>query len=509
MRVKISRRNLTSCFALSALLTLVVGVLPSTSDAAPAPMTAASVTKVVAGATPFIAWVTLTDLPGTSLSYVSFTIANKPSATGKAISATYKRTYLSHQGFFNTVNDLSATVPVYGLYQNYTNTITLKIVHGSLRATITTTFKTAQWTTTGEYGKFTKVTPRNPSISLGYSFMLLKDWNYSHSPVIMDTDGNVRWIGNCNTVPGSQASVLDGNNIFIGAPGTGTLFKESFDGKCTRVANYSSAPYNVNNIAHHNIDLTSKGLLLDVESPGNTESQILAVKTTGKVIKQFKMVTIFRQYLLAHGETPNGWIRPTTDWFHNNSATYWPANNELVVSSRENFVVGINWTTNKIDWILGTETKQWYVDFPALRSLAITLTPGSLYPIGQHGISINTQGDLMLFDDGYQSLLDSPVGPSRSYSTVSSYSLTLTSHTGTMVWNYTHTQNIFSPICSSIYEMKSTYLIDYAAVSWGANVTLIGLGAGTQVAFDYQLGGQWTKGWNAAPVNLSTMTYLS
>ena len=486
-----------------------MGLTPSTAAVASTTPSSVSISNVVAGTTPFIAWVTLANLPGASLGSISFTVENKPGATTKPVSAIYQKAYLSHQGFFNTASDLSATVPVYGLYQNYDNTITLTVSSGRTSTTIEATFTTTSWTTTGEYGKFTKVTPRNPSISLGYSFMLLKDWNYSHSPVIMDTDGNVRWIGNCNTVPGSQASVLDGNNIFIGAPGTGTLFKESFDGKCTRVANYSSAPYNVNNIAHHNIDLTSKGLLLDVESPGNTESQILAVKTTGKVIKQFKMVTIFDNFLRKNGEAPNSWVRPTTDWFHNNAATYWAAKNELVVSSRENFVVGINWTTEKIDWILGTETKQWYVDFPALRSLAITLSPGGIYPIGQHAVSINTQGNLMFFDDGEQSFTDSPSGPTRYYSTVSAYTITATHHKGSMVWNYTHTQNLFSYICSSVYELSHSYLIDYAALNYGASVTLIGLGAHTQVAFEYQLGGAWTKGWNANPINLSTMKYSS
>ena len=76
-----------------------------------------------------------------------------------------------------------------------------------------------------------------------------------------------------------------------------------------------------------------------------------------------------------------------------------------------------------------------------------------------------------------------------------------------MTWSFEHNQDIFSPICSSIYEDNGTYLIDYASVNWGATIRLIGLGRRDRIAFDYELPGGWGNGWNAQPIHLERLSY--
>ena len=47
------------------------------------------------------------------------------------------------------------------------------------------------------------------------------------------------------------------------------------------------------------------------------------------------------------------------------------ADDSLIVSSRENFVICLDYETQAIKWILGDPTKKWY-QFPSLRTFALT-----------------------------------------------------------------------------------------------------------------------------------------
>ena len=50
--------------------------------------------------------------------------------------------------------------------------------------------------------------------------------------------------------------------------------------------------------------------------------------------------------MLAGGDDPSGFVYPVgTDWFHNNATTYNKADNTLIVSSRENFVIAVDYDT--------------------------------------------------------------------------------------------------------------------------------------------------------------------
>ena len=95
----------------------------------------------------------------------------------------------------------------------------------------------------------------------------------------------------------------------------------------------------------------------------------------------------------------------------------------------------LGYSTGMIIWILGDPTKYWNT-FPSLRAKALTLAPGGLYPIGQHVLSITSDGLLMLFNDGLGSLnqpASEPAGQTRTYSAVSAYSIDQASMTATEV----------------------------------------------------------------------------
>src|SRR4030095_15575446 len=111
--------------------------------------------------------------------------------------------------------------------------------------------------------------------------------------------------------------------------------------------------------------------------------------------------------------------------------------------------------------MLGEPTKKGY-QFSSLRKFALTLAPGSLPPIGQHAPSITFDQNVLVLDNGQQSLFQSPRGAPRDYASPRKYSLDLIGKTATEVWNFPMNQSVHCPFCSSVYEDKPyRYLIDY------------------------------------------------
>ena len=68
-------------------------------------------------------------------------------------------------------------------------------------------------------------------------------------------------------------------------------------------------------------------------------------------------------------------VRRGQDWFHNNAVTYRASDDSLIVSSRENFVIALDYQSGAIKWILGDSTKAWY-QYPSLRQYALTVPAG-------------------------------------------------------------------------------------------------------------------------------------
>ena len=134
---------------------------------------------------------------------------------------------------------------------------------------------------------------------------------------------------------------------------------------------------------HHNIDVGKRGLLIEPDTMSQFEATILEVDSNdGHVLKTFNMATIIGAAMAAGGDDQSEFIFPRPiDWFHNNGAAYNRADDSLIVSSRENFVICLDYMTGVIKWILGDPTKKWY-QFPSLRRFALTLAPAACLQSG-------------------------------------------------------------------------------------------------------------------------------
>jgi len=214
----------------------------------------------------------------------------------------------------------------------------------------------------------------------------------------------------------------------------------------------------------------------------------------------------------ANGDDPAQFIRLGVDWFHMNAAAYDPRDDSLIISSRESFVIKIDYQTGNLIWILGDPTKYWYT-FPSLRSKSLTLAAGGLYPIGQHAVSVTSDGLLLLFNNGLGSF-NQPAGTSagetRTYSTVSAYDIDLPSRTAREVFQFDYGKTIYSRVCSSVYEAGgNSLLVNYAVADNLTRARIVGLANRADVVFDFEYVNTagCNTSWNAEPVQFDGLVF--
>jgi len=423
--------------------------------------TTITITGKTPGVTPFISKVTLQVSNTTVLKSIQFAIDPKPGSVTRALSGTYGNEYLVSREFEHPPEII---LPVYGLYAGYTNIVRLiyRFLDGSSKQAVTA-ITTATFDDQGcGYNNPTRLQPRTNSTHLSYDYIFDRSSCGTFSPVILDSDGALRWV---STLP-KPSAMFAASTFFDNATYVtqrSQLFRVELDGEVSLLADYS----NIGAVHfHHNIDRGKTGVLLEPDTTSYFESEILEVDSkNGHVLKTFNMANIIRAAMIAGGDDPSQFVFPTpTDWFHNNGATYNRADNSLIISSRENFVICLDYDTSAIKWILGDPTKKWH-QFPSLRRFALTLAPGSTPPIGQHAPSITFDQDLLVFDNGQKSNFQRPEGDQRKFASPRKYRLDLAAKVATEVWNFPNSESVHCPLCGSVYEdAPLNYLIDYAFV---------------------------------------------
>ena len=449
--------------------------------------TTITITGHTAGATPFISNLTLEVSNTTVLNSIRFEIDPKPGSVTRPLSGTYANSYLVERGFEQPPPATTVTVPVYGLYAGYTNIVrlTYRFMDGSSKQAVTS-ITTATFDDTCGYDNPTIVQARKNSRDLSYDYLMVKGNCSYFEPAIIDTDGALRWVGTAGLSAGNV--ILFDNAVYLGhGP---LLTRIELDGAFSQIGDYSSLGI----VAfHHNIDRGKVGIILDATTTTSVASTLMEVDVSGTVLKRWDMAAIISAAMRAGGDDPSRFVYPPpTDWFHINGSAYNRADDSLIVSSRENFLICLDYKTSAIKWILGDTTKKWY-QFPSLRKFALMLAPGSLPPIGQHAPSITYDQNLLVFDNGRESVFQYPRGEHRNYASPRKYTLDLVGRVATEVWNYPANQNVHCPLCSSIYEdAPYNYLIDYAIVNQGLPggipvfAQLLGLNAAGETIFSYR-----------------------
>ena len=489
---------------------MIVGVgflvLTHLAAATQADDTTITITGHTAGATPFISKLTLEVSNTSVLKSIQFAIDPKPGSVTRPLSGTYSNDYLVRRGFEHPPEII---LPVYGLYDGFSNSVrlTYRFMDGSSKEA-STTITTGIFDDPCGYKDPTILKPRTNNTDLSYDYMIAKGSCSHFQPAIIDTDGALRWVGTAGISVGNV--IFFDNAVYLGHGHQ--LTRIELDGAVTLVGDYSSLGI-VN--FHHNIDRGKVGIILDVDTATDYNAAAIEVDPySGTVLKTWNMANIISAAMIAGGDDPSQLVFPSpTDWFHLNGVTYNRADDSLIVSSREKFLICLDYNTSAIKWILGDPTKKWY-QFPSLRRFALTVSPGSLPPIGQHAPSIAYDQNLLVLDNGQNSWFQLPRGEQRGYASPRKYEVNSSANTATEVWNFEVGRSIVCPYCSSVYEdAPKNYLIDYAFINGGVPnlptfAQLLGLNAAGETIFSYRYPTiSCTKAYRALPIHLENTKF--
>jgi len=463
----------------------------------------------IAGVTPFIAFVTLYGTAAKSVTSVNFVIAAQPGTVSKPVSVTYSYDYLARRGY--VAADLSSvTVPVFGLYAGKTNAVSLNLTFSDASTyQMPLSIATSAWTDPDQiYDRPTIVQARAAGSSLGFDFLYMKS-DYG-SPVVIDTDGQVRWVG--PAVVDTLSTDFSDGGFILGSDATPDIYRLEFDGTYSTTGSLAASGVVAFN---HDIEAGKTAFLnnVDIITNGVEEGDSTAQEFTpaGQVLATWDLGAILSATMTAGGDDPTLFVRPSADWFHMNTAIYDASDDSVIVSSRENFVIKLDYQTGNIRWIFGDPTKYWYT-FPSLRAKALTFLGDGLLPLGQHSVTIANDGSLMLFNDGTSSTnqpVGAPVGQSRAWSSVSDYQIDETAMTATEAWDFDYGKSLSSSYCSSARQVTDgSILVDYAEAAGGTATHIVGLDPNRNVSFDIQYANTGcSTSWNAQPLALDAMSF--
>lgn len=232
-------------------------------------------------------------------------------------------------------------IPVYGLYANTENEITIKATDkiGSIRNN-NLNIRTDKLHPKLENIRVDILKSDKANIQSGFTFL------YESTPKFaFDANGNLRWILDFPTL---QATLCNYKGHIIVASGSyhsgDTLIYEV--DLLGRIYSINSAPYGV----HHDIEEISEGKLLITGSDAGPTVEDLIYELdplTGKI-----GTTLDFKIILDMGRP--SMYRTDVDWLHMNTVAWSERDSSIIVSGRnQSAVVKLSYPEGKIKWILG------------------------------------------------------------------------------------------------------------------------------------------------------------
>src|SRR5262245_36373688 len=133
------------------------------------------------------------------LTAVRYTIASKPGAASKPVSVSYGIDALARRGNVDTTAG-RVNLPVFGLYAGHANQVSIEMAFadGSTQALAVEVDTEPFVDPTGIYANPTVLKARAPGSALGFDYLVLK--NMRGGPIVIDTDGAVRWVAPAGVV---------------------------------------------------------------------------------------------------------------------------------------------------------------------------------------------------------------------------------------------------------------------------------------------------------------------
>lgn len=346
-------------------------------------------------------------------------------------------------------------LPIYGLYENYTNIVEIYEYIGSERGVLVSTNTVLTDVLPSEVTRPTEV---NTTYSYFGKNMMLVIPSLDSYPMAIDYNGDIRFVITKN-LPFAPV-ILDNGHLLLGSDRlilepyyvTG-LYEIDFLGKVYR-------NYKIPGGYHHDVvELPNQNfLVLTNDFQGTVEDKIVEIdRLTGEVVDQINLESLLPE-LQGQSEM---WT--SYDWFHNNSIDYDPINDEILLSGRhQDIVVNISRETKEINYIIG-DPNFWNQDMVD----AYFLTPiGEHFEwqYAQHAAMFLPNDEVLLFDNGNNKSKDAAlyVSAAESYSRLVHYRIDRENRTIEQVYQFGKEigAEFYSPYISNVdYYGEGQYMV--------------------------------------------------
>ncbi len=438
---------------------------------------------------------------------------------------TFIRVHGKHGAFSDVThlfNDYGTVhnVPVIGLYADTTNTVDVRIVDNAGDTVAISTVAIV-----------TQALPANmPTSIIANSFdeskveagmylvSSLSTYNVAGQPsipYIMDDYGDIRWVLDYTSNAGlSKLFYNDGiarlknGNFYFGDETTQTLYEVDVLGKII-----NTWPVTGGYLFHHEVHEEANGNFILTATSQNsafTDGNITTGDFVVEIDRNSKAISTvwdlkesLNEYRRVWGSGPNG------DWFHGNAVLDDTTDNTIIVSGRNQGVVKLD-RNNNVKWILAPH-KDWGVNRRGDSLYKYLLTPldasgnvitdttvanGSTirpdfeWNSYQHSPVQMPDGDLLIFDNGTNRMLD-PVdgnnavnGASGKYSRAVEFKIDPTHMTVQQIWAYGKERDVdaYSAIVSSVQFLPGSNHVIFAP---GFNVLNTTGHGGKVIEIDY------------------------
>lgn len=230
---------------------------------------------------------------------------------------------------------------------------------------------------------------------------------------------------------------------------------------------------------HHDVIELENGNFLaasDNDFNESVEDYVVEIdRETGKIVKSWDLLEI----LPRDGGKAGDWNHH--DWFHNNSVWYDKPTNSITMSGRhKDAVINFNYDTGKLNWILG-DPEGWGEEWQ--KYFFKNVTKGDFdWQYEQHAARILPNGDVFVFDNGtYRSKNEATrVDPQENFSRGVIYRIDTDKMEIEQVWQYGKERGaeFYSPyICNVDYYAEGHYMVHSGGIASYRGKHTDGLGA--------------------------------
>ncbi len=321
-------------------------------------------------------------------------------------------------------------IPVYGLYADYLNQVTLtgKNQAGDVTTTVVP-LQTEPLPVSLDWVSIVQVNPALYNPGMNFTFQ--------NNKIVFDINGEVRWFDTQSTLQ-TFVRLENGHYLFtysVPNEPNDVLMEQDLLGKIYAI-------YNVPNGVQHDYTELPDGNLLVTSNDDAAYMQedflIEIDRQSGHIVRSFDLKNYLDQSRPAEIDSDPG------DWLHLNSVVYDANDQSIIISSRsQSAVIKLSYPDMKIQWILGPHdnwpTKlQPYLLTPEGNNFEWQWSQHDATILSEKTINGSQIIDILLFDNGNYRSFDPnmALSPENSYSRMVVYQINETNQTVEQVWEY-------------------------------------------------------------------------